>query len=185
MPIEVDGEVRGMPEEEFLRIAYAVTGIAFALHKEYGSLFAEKLYKVEFAAECRKLGLQPVETELPIIVSKAHFSEGILRRSAGGRRRVVRTKGPCGPDRRTPGPDAPLPVPDRTAAGQADQPRHGQRAARVRVHDAHAGPTPQPELPDRSPARHRRTEPPLSRIAPRVAWRLGWLSAVAVVLRLR
>ncbi|MCU0979918.1 MAG: GxxExxY protein [Pirellulaceae bacterium] len=73
MPIEVGREVRVLSEEEFLRIAYAVTGVAFALHKEYGSLFAEKLYKVEMAAECRKLGLPPVEFELPIVVSRHDF----------------------------------------------------------------------------------------------------------------
>ena len=73
MPIEVYGEVRALSEEEFCRIAYAVTGVAFALHKEYGSLFAEKLYKVEFAAECRKLGLTPVEIELPIVLSRHDF----------------------------------------------------------------------------------------------------------------
>jgi GxxExxY protein len=73
MPIEVGAEPRVVSEEEFKSIAYAVTGVAFQLHKEYGSLFAEKLYKVELAAECRKLGLTPVEVELPITVSRHDF----------------------------------------------------------------------------------------------------------------
>ena len=73
MPIEIDGEVRRMSEDEFLRVAYAVTGAAFALHKEYGVMFSERLYKLELAAECQKLGFDPVSVELPIHVLWGDF----------------------------------------------------------------------------------------------------------------
>lgn len=75
MPIEVQGELRRLSEFEFLRLAYAVTGAAFVLHKEYGSMFREKLYKIELAAECQKLGLTPVAIELPIRIWWNDFSK--------------------------------------------------------------------------------------------------------------
>ena len=48
MPIEVGAEPRVVSEEEFKSIAYAVTGAAFDLHKEYGSLFAEIFLPIIF-----------------------------------------------------------------------------------------------------------------------------------------
>lgn len=42
MPIRVHADVRPISEEVFKEIAYAVTGVAFDMHNEYGSLFAEK-----------------------------------------------------------------------------------------------------------------------------------------------
>lgn len=73
MPIEIDGEVRQLSEAEFLRVAYAVTGAAFALHKEYGAMFNERLYKLELAAACQKLGFDSVAVELPIHVLWGDF----------------------------------------------------------------------------------------------------------------
>jgi GxxExxY protein len=73
MPITTDSPVRILSEDDFKQIAYAVTGAAFSLHREYGSMFAEKLYKYELAAECTKLGLGPVETEMPIHVAFDSF----------------------------------------------------------------------------------------------------------------
>jgi GxxExxY protein len=73
MPIEVDTDLSGLSEELFKEIAYAVTGVAFSLHNEYGRFFAEKLYKYEIAAECRKLGLQRIEVEVPIRVTHGDF----------------------------------------------------------------------------------------------------------------
>lgn len=75
MPIRVHAGVRPISEEVFKQIAYAVTGVAFDMHNEYGSLFAEKLFKYEFAAECRKRRLSPVEIEVPISVSFDGFAK--------------------------------------------------------------------------------------------------------------
>jgi GxxExxY protein len=73
MPISVDTDVGNLAEEYFKEVAYAVTGVAFTMHNEYGSFFAEKLYKFEIAAECRKLGFRRVEVEVPIHVTYAGF----------------------------------------------------------------------------------------------------------------
>ena len=73
MPIQVDADVGVLSEELFKEIAYAVTGVAFSLHNEYGKFFAEKLYKHEIAAECRKQGLQRIEIEVPIRVTHGDF----------------------------------------------------------------------------------------------------------------
>jgi GxxExxY protein len=73
MPIHVAADVRPISEDVFKEIAYAVTGVAFDMHNEYGSLFAEKLFKYEFAAECRKRRLSPIEVEVPISVTFDDF----------------------------------------------------------------------------------------------------------------
>ena len=66
MPICVGADVRPMSHDDFLNVAYAVTGAAFVVHQEYGTMFAEKLYQHEVAAECSKRGLSTVQVEVPI-----------------------------------------------------------------------------------------------------------------------
>jgi GxxExxY protein len=73
MPIHFAADVRPISEDVFKEIAYAVTGVAFDMHNEYGSLFAEKLFKYEFATECRKRRLAPVEVEVPISLTFDDF----------------------------------------------------------------------------------------------------------------
>lgn len=73
MPIQVATELTSISEDLFREIAYEVTGIAFRMHNEYGSFFAEKLYKNEIAAECRKLGLSRTEREVEISVTFDSF----------------------------------------------------------------------------------------------------------------
>jgi GxxExxY protein len=73
MPIHVGAEVRPMSHDDFLAMAYTVTGIAFSLHNEYGSLFGEKVYKYEIARECMKRGLSPVDVEVPIRLIHENF----------------------------------------------------------------------------------------------------------------
>ena len=79
MPIRVDADVGPISEDMFKEIAYAVTGVAFDMHNEYGSLFAEKLFKCEFAAECRKRRLSPVEVEVPDLRLLRCVREAVLR----------------------------------------------------------------------------------------------------------
>ena len=73
MAIEVQSELRCLSEDIFKEIAYTATGAAFSVYNEYGNLFAEKLYKYEIAAACRKSGLGRVEVEVPIRVSHGDF----------------------------------------------------------------------------------------------------------------
>jgi GxxExxY protein len=75
MPITAEIIVTLPSEDEFKEIAYAVTGAAFALHKEYGSLFAEKVYQYELARRCCDLGLKQVRIELPIQVAFDSFEK--------------------------------------------------------------------------------------------------------------
>jgi hypothetical protein len=151
MPIEIGGEVRGLSEAEFLRVAYAVTGAAFALHKEYGAMFSVRLYKLELPAECQKLGFDSVAAEL-VEAHRAQtlnylFLTGLTRAKlfnlgaasvqhefvstklsppAGFRQRVQIYRSGHGPEyrRRTP---APIPVPYGAGSnplGEPIPPRH-------------------------------------------------------------
>lgn len=74
MPIYVGAEREQISEDVFKEIAYLVTGVAFSVHNDYGSLFAEKVYRHEVAARCRKMGLQQVETEVPVHVAHDSFA---------------------------------------------------------------------------------------------------------------
>jgi GxxExxY protein len=75
MPIHVDVDVTPISEDGFREIAYVVTGAAFAVPNEYGSLFSEKVYKYEIAAECRRRGVEDIQVEAPIKVTYADFSK--------------------------------------------------------------------------------------------------------------
>jgi GxxExxY protein len=75
MPIEVDAELLEMSEARFKEIAYAVTGAAFAVHNEYGTLFGEKVYQAALVAECVARGLRPVQHEVRIRVTHAGFQK--------------------------------------------------------------------------------------------------------------
>lgn len=75
MPIRVGSDLTRLSEESFKEVVYGVTGVAFSLHNQYGSLFAENHYKHEMAAGCKKLGYVPVETEVPIEVTYREFSK--------------------------------------------------------------------------------------------------------------
>jgi GxxExxY protein len=73
MPIEVKRDIKRIAEAEFYRIDFEITGLAFAIHNEFGRLWSEKIYRNELANRCREAGFKNVEIEVPIIVSHKDF----------------------------------------------------------------------------------------------------------------
>jgi hypothetical protein len=75
MPIEIKRNIKRITEQEFYEIDYQVTGLAFAIHNEFGRLWSEKVYQNELASRCCDAGFPNVETEVPIFVSYKDFSK--------------------------------------------------------------------------------------------------------------
>jgi GxxExxY protein len=73
MPIEIKRDIRRIDEQDFYRIDFEITGIAFAIHNEFGRLWNEKIYQNELANRCREAGFKNVETEVPIVVTHKDF----------------------------------------------------------------------------------------------------------------
>lgn len=73
MPIEVRSDVRGMAEDVFRHVAYAMTGSAFDVHNRLGNLFGERAYKCQLAKACLRLGFQRAEVEVPVDVKFDSF----------------------------------------------------------------------------------------------------------------
>lgn len=74
MPICVDRNIQSIPEEEFKKIVYKVTGQAFDIYDEYGRFFHENVLKHKIAHQCQKSGLQS-EVELSIQVRFRNFQK--------------------------------------------------------------------------------------------------------------
>ncbi len=73
MPIAYDIAVKSISKDEFYEIDYKVMGLAFAIHREMGRLWNEKIYQNELAARCREAGFEHVKTEVPIHLSYRDF----------------------------------------------------------------------------------------------------------------
>jgi GxxExxY protein len=73
MPIETKRNIKRITGQEFYEIDYQVTGLAFAIHNEFGRLWGKKIYQNELADRCREAGFADVETEVPIVVSHKDF----------------------------------------------------------------------------------------------------------------
>jgi GxxExxY protein len=73
MPIEVKRDIKRIAEPAFHKIDFEITGLAFAIHNEFGRLWNEKIYQNELANRCREAGFKNVETEVPIVVSHKDF----------------------------------------------------------------------------------------------------------------
>ena len=68
MPIALPIETRRISQAEFAEISYEVMNHVFAIHNEFGRLFAEKIYKRELMARMEGIAL-----EVPIVVSHDTF----------------------------------------------------------------------------------------------------------------
>ncbi len=73
MPIEIKRDIKRIDEQAFHEIDYQVTGLAFAIHNEFGRLWSEAIYRNELANRCREIGFTNVETEVPIFASHKDF----------------------------------------------------------------------------------------------------------------
>ena len=49
--------------------------LVFSLHKDLGRFYDEKIYQNELAYRCKKIGIEKVETEIPIQVSYKDFTK--------------------------------------------------------------------------------------------------------------
>jgi hypothetical protein len=57
MPIEVKRDIVRIAAPDFHRMDFDITGLAFAIHNEFGRLLHEKIYRNELVNRCRKAGL--------------------------------------------------------------------------------------------------------------------------------
>ena len=73
MPIEIKRNIKRIAEQEFHKIDFEITGLAFAIHNEFGRLWNEKIYQNELANRCREAGFTNVETEVPVVVTHKDF----------------------------------------------------------------------------------------------------------------
>ncbi len=78
MPIEVSAEIRPCDQEQFHALDRRIMRVVLEVHNEFGRLLAEDLYKCEIAARCRALEIQPVESEVRILVSHQTFTKDYL-----------------------------------------------------------------------------------------------------------
>lgn len=74
MPIEVKRDIVRIAAPDFHRMDFDITGLAFAIHNEFGRLLHEKIYRNELVNRCRKAGFKNVETEVPITSSLIKIS---------------------------------------------------------------------------------------------------------------
>ncbi|MDA0322843.1 MAG: GxxExxY protein [Verrucomicrobia bacterium] len=74
MPIECGIEPRRLTRDQNHDLDYQVTGLAFDLHGRLGRLHDEKIYQVELASACDRIGL-PVRTEVPLRLSFGDYEK--------------------------------------------------------------------------------------------------------------
>jgi GxxExxY protein len=75
MPIEVEGgPLRLISQNEFQELDYAVMGIVFQIHNQFGRLLDEWLYKRELASRCRASGIS-AEREVRVFVTHRSFAK--------------------------------------------------------------------------------------------------------------
>lgn len=72
MPIHTAVPVRVFGQEEFYLVDRRVTGLAFAIHNDFGRYLDERLYQGELTRRCRDAGFE-VEPELTIDVALGDF----------------------------------------------------------------------------------------------------------------
>ncbi|MCI0515985.1 GxxExxY protein, partial [candidate division KSB1 bacterium] len=73
MAIKIDREINIISEQQFYKIDYHITGLAYEIHNKLGRLWSEEIYKHELANRCRAVGYENVEVEKAIIVSHKDF----------------------------------------------------------------------------------------------------------------
>jgi GxxExxY protein len=72
MPIRTAVPIEVFDQERFHDVDQRVTGLAFAIHNEFGRYLDERLYQRELTRRCRDIGLA-VEAEMRIVVSLDDF----------------------------------------------------------------------------------------------------------------
>ena len=77
MPIHVSRPIEVFDQERFHQVDRQVTGLAFAIHNQFGRYLDEKLYQRELTRRCRAAGMN-VEAELRITASLDDFSKDYL-----------------------------------------------------------------------------------------------------------
>lgn len=73
MAIKPARQINRISEQDFYKLDFQITGLAFDVHNEIGRLWDEKIYQNELANRCRQAGFANVETEVPIVVSYKDF----------------------------------------------------------------------------------------------------------------
>jgi len=73
MPIEHSVDIKSISHDDLQALDYLVMGHAFALHRELGHFWHERIYQTELARRCREAGFSKVKTEVPIEVSYRDF----------------------------------------------------------------------------------------------------------------
>ena len=73
MPIEVDSEIRILGRDEFHSLAHQIMGIVFEIHREFGRLLNESIYKRVIVLRCEDAGITPARQEVRITVSYSNF----------------------------------------------------------------------------------------------------------------
>ncbi len=91
MPTEVRGEIRNLSQREFARVAYDVMSEVFAVHRELGRLFDERVYRAALVER-----MQDVRSEVRIDVSfrgfrKSYFMDILASPGAVFELKAVRT----------------------------------------------------------------------------------------------
>jgi GxxExxY protein len=72
MPVSIDVPIRRLSQEEFGEISYEVMRHVFAIHKEFGRFFDEKIYKRELA---RRLSGARLEVPIDVTFGTFHVKE--------------------------------------------------------------------------------------------------------------
>ena len=73
MPIQPGMQTTPISYEDFHALDYQVMGIVFAIHRDLGRFWNEKIYQNERAYRCQKAGYENVATEVLIHVSFEDF----------------------------------------------------------------------------------------------------------------
>jgi len=75
MPVSHEVEIREISNDEFQKLDYKVTGLAFSIHQEMGRFWSENIYQNELSYRCQQAGIADAATEVPIHVSYKDFSK--------------------------------------------------------------------------------------------------------------
>ena len=75
MPVKHNVVVKQITDNEFYSLDYKIMELVFSLHKDLGRFYDEKIYQNELAYRCKKIGIEKVETEIPIQVSYKDFTK--------------------------------------------------------------------------------------------------------------
>lgn len=75
MPINYEIQLTPLSQDEFHALDYEVMGLTFAIHREMGRFWHEKIYRRKLANRCLQAGFKKAVLEFPIQVSYQSFSK--------------------------------------------------------------------------------------------------------------